>query len=252
MLKRTRANIAFATRSWIFDTFGFQSMVDRREMNELEDHMGFRGQIPEHRRFQLDFLKTQGLEPEHSFMEIGCGPMTGGLPLIGYLNAGNYVGVDVRQEVLNLSWQQVGKAGLSAKNPSLIISTAFGDDVLGQRKFDYILSFSVLYHELLDGWFATVAKRGGKAFANINDTIDSSTWLQFPFVKRTVENYREIAARHGLETQNFGPIEKLGFRLPGLEKDNPMLGFSRVRPAADASPVNASFGAQPVASRQSR
>jgi SAM-dependent methyltransferase len=228
MLNRTRANIAFGIRSWIFDNFGFQSMIERREMNLLEDHMGFRGQIPEHRRFQLDFLKTQGLKPHHSFLEIGCGPMTGGLPLIDYLDAGNYVGVDVRKEVLNLSWQQVGKAGLSAKNPSLIISNAFGNEVLGQRKFDYIMAFSVLFHlsdELLNDWFATVSQRGGTAFANVNDTIDSSTWLQFPFVKRTVDTYRDMAARHGLKTVDFGPIEKLGFKLSGIEKDNPLLSF---------------------------
>jgi len=230
MLKKTRANIAFGAKSKIFDMFNFQSMLDRREMNLLEDHMGFRGQIPEHRRFQLDFLKSQGLKPEHSFLEIGCGPMTGGLVLIDYLDSGNYVGIDVRPEVLNLSWQQVGKAGLAAKNPRLIISTRFGDDYLDDRKFDFVMSFSVLYHlsdEILDGWFSSVSRRIGTAFANVNTETEGSTWLQFPFVKRTVEDYVTMAAKHGLRTDNLGSIESLGFKLPGLERENPLLRFTR-------------------------
>ena len=217
MLKRTRANAAFAIRAWMFDRFGFQKMLDRREMNELEDHMGFRGQIPEHRRFQIDFLKSQGLKPQNTLLEIGCGPMTAGLPLIEYLEPDNYVGVDVRPEVLHLSWQQIGKAGLSAKNPRLITSSTFGDESLGDLVFDYILTFSVLFHlsdEILDRWFAMVAKRGGVAYANVNTTMDSSTWLQFPFLKRTVDTYQNMAAKHGLKTENLGTMEALGFKLP--------------------------------------
>lgn len=229
MLKRTRANIAYGLRGWVFDTFGFQSMIDRREMNELEDIMGFRGMIPEHRRFQLEFLKSQGLKPEHSLIEIGCGPLTAGLPLIEYLDPGNYVGVDVRPNALNPSWRQVGKAGLAGKNPLLIVSDSFGEESLGDRRFDYVLTFSVLFHlndQILDQWFAMVAKRGGVAYANVNTATESSTWLQFPFLKRDVETYRDAAARHGLKTEDMGTLEALGFRLPGEEKLNPLLRFS--------------------------
>jgi hypothetical protein len=230
MLKQTRANITFGLRGWAFDTFGLQKMLDRREMNQLEDHMGFRGQIPEHRRFQLDFLKSQGLKPQNTLMEVGCGPMTAGVPLIEYLEPGNYVGIDVRPEVLNLSWQQIGKAGLSAKNPRLIISSTFGTESLGDRAFDFILTFSVLYHlsdDILDRWLAMVARRGAVAYANINNTMDSSTWLQFPFLNRTVETYRAMAAQHGLRTEDLGTIEALGFKLSGAERLNPLLRFSR-------------------------
>ena len=73
-------------------------------------------------------LKLQGLRPEHQFLELGCGPLTAGIPLIEYLSPGHYVGVDIRSSVLNLGWREVGKAGLSGKNPRLICSKAFASD----------------------------------------------------------------------------------------------------------------------------
>ena len=65
----------------------------------------------EHRRFQMDFAERMGMTRRTRFIEVGCGPLTLGLPLIEFLDANCYVGIDVRPEVLNLSWQQIGKQG---------------------------------------------------------------------------------------------------------------------------------------------
>lgn len=230
MLKRTREKLLHGAQKWTFEAFNLRSMLDREETAVLERHMGFLGQIPEHRRFQIDFLRAEGLKPSHSLLEIGCGPMTGGLPIIDYLDAGRYVGVDVRPEVLNLSWREIGKAGLAAKNPQLLCSANFGDEALGARTFDYVLSFSVLYHladEILNGWLESVAKRAGVAYANVNVNVESSTWLQFPFLKRSLATYRDMAEKHALKTEELGTIESLGFKLPGEEKNNVMLRFTR-------------------------
>ena len=65
--------------------------------------MGFRGQFEKHRRFQMTFFRERGLVPSSRLLEIGCGPLTAGIPIIEYLEPGNYVGVDIRSSVLHLS-----------------------------------------------------------------------------------------------------------------------------------------------------
>jgi len=220
-------------KGFVFDRGGFQKMIDLREQHQLEDSMGFRGQWDEHRRFQFEMLKSRGVLPHHKFLELGCGPLTAGLPIIGYLDEGNYVGVDIRNSVLDMEWREVGKAKLSAKNPRLVCSSSFGGDHLGDQKFDFIFSFSVLYHlsdDVLDKYFVTVARRlarGGICLTNVNTHLPSDKWLEFPFVKRTIEDYRERASKHDLLTTSLGEIKDLGFRNLGTEKHNPLLKFER-------------------------
>ena len=193
--------------------------------------MGFRGQFDEHRRFQISLLKNQGLVPSNRLLEIGCGPLTAGIPIIEYLDAGNYVGVDVRTTVLDLSWKEVGKAGLSRNNPRLICSSSFGAAELGSQTFDFILSFSVLYHlndKILNKYFQAVRSRlntTGACLANVNTVHESSTWLEFPYLKRSIEAYVDLAAKNGLTTEPLGDLSELGFRLSGPERHNKMLMF---------------------------
>jgi len=234
LLRKTRQKIAYNLKSYIFDAAKFQAMLDLRENIRLEDSMGFRGQFEEHRRFQIALLKERGLLPSHRLLEIGCGPLTGGIPIIGYLEPGNYAGVDIRPSVLNMSWKEVGKAELSAKNPRLICSSSFGATELVGETYDFILSFSVLYHlsnEILASYFAAVRERlkpDGCCLANVNTQDESSTWLEFPFLKRNVEDYRQLAYACGLETTSLGEIKDLGFRLSGIEKHNKMLSFRAI------------------------
>src|SRR4051794_26028652 len=76
VLERTRHIWKRRIQGRLFDAAGMQALLDERERNTLEDHMGFRGQFPEHRRFQIDELKKLGLRPSNSVLEIGCGPLT--------------------------------------------------------------------------------------------------------------------------------------------------------------------------------
>ena len=197
--------------------------------------MGFRGQYDEHRRFQIAMLKHRGLLPHHRFLEIGCGPLTGAIPVIKYLDRGNFIGVDFRPSVLNIGWPEIGYAGLSEKNPRLICSTSFGREEIEQdKRFDFILSFSVLFHlsdELLPEYFRQVASRlkpTGAGSANINTTLDSSRWLEFPFLKRTTQDYIDVAARSNLSAHALGTIESLGFRQDGAERVNDLWNSSFV------------------------
>ncbi len=229
MLERTRKIWLRRAQQRLFDVAHIQDLLDEKERHTLEDHMGFRGQLLEHRRFQITELKKLGLVESSSVLEIGCGPLTAGLPVIEFLDPGGYVGVDVRSSVLDCAWQSIGKHGLSAKNPQLIRSDDFAAVELGNRRFDFIWSFSVLYHmsdDILDRYFAAVAKRIGRiAVANVQTYMDDSTWLEFPFLNRSIETYEATAAKHGLKTRELGTLAERGFLTDGEDSRNILLEF---------------------------
>ena len=234
MLDRTRARYVHKARLAVFRATGVQKALDEVELRTLESHMGFPGQWEEHRRFQLDFAQRMGLTPQTRFIEVGCGPLTLGIPLIEFLDANCYVGIDVRPEVLNLAWQQVGKHGLAGKNARLVISQSFGDRELpAGLKADMMWSFSVLYHltdALLDQLLHQVSRRlmpTGVYIANVNASQPESTWLQFPFNRRDVSFYGEVAERHGLKCEELGTMVSNGFRLDATEKTNVLLRFTK-------------------------
>ncbi len=145
------------------------------------------------------------------------------------LEPGNYTGVDVRGSVINLAYNEISRAGLADRNPRLIVSDNFAVTALGDETFDMIWSFSVLYHlsdELVEEWFANVKKRlapEGRYWANFNDGVDDSRWLEFPFLKRDVKFYEDLAEKNGLRLEVLGTIEDLGFKGQGVEKNNRMI-----------------------------
>lgn len=53
------------------------------------------------RRFQFDFLVCRGLVPDDHLLDLGCGTLRGGIPLIAYLDPGHYTGIDVRSEAID-------------------------------------------------------------------------------------------------------------------------------------------------------
>ena len=65
------------------------------------------------RRFQFDFLTSHGLAPEHRLLDIGCGTLRVGIPLIEYLDTGHYAGVEARAPVLKEGRRALAEAGWS-------------------------------------------------------------------------------------------------------------------------------------------
>lgn len=97
-------------------------------------------------QLQLDLLKKEGLTPDSKVLEFGCGCLHLGLPLIQYLNEGNYVGVDpnawLREETLK---DPESERWVTKKRATLLTRDDFDASHLGV-KFDCIFSHSVLSH----------------------------------------------------------------------------------------------------------
>ncbi len=169
------------------------------------------------RDFQFHYLKGAGLEPRHYLLDIGCGTLRGGIPLIRHLDEGHYHGIETRAEVLEEGRKELADAGLEGKNPTLIVAEDLRAVDLG-RTFDFIWAFSVLFHmtdEILDACLAMVAKHldAGSFHANVNigDRAERR-WQGFPVVFRSLEFYTEAAERNGMSVWDLGILRDFGHR----------------------------------------
>jgi len=116
-----------------------------RERHRLESLVGPAGYWDRLQMYQIGFLRRMGLKPDHSLLDIGCGPLQGGLAFIRYLRPTRYVGIDLREEAIKAGYLQIAKENLVAKNPFLIVSDNFGKTELGDREFDYFWASQVMY-----------------------------------------------------------------------------------------------------------
>ncbi len=168
------------------------------------------------RAFQIHFLQRMGLATDHRLLDLGCGTLRGGLPLIGFLARQNYTGIDVRADVVEEARRELAEAGLEQRHPTIEhVPTLEGLD-LGLH-FDFVWAFSVLMHledPELETALAFAARHlapRGRFFANVHlgdGTLGS--WSGFPVVARPLDWYAARAAAVGLRTESLGRLRELG------------------------------------------
>jgi SAM-dependent methyltransferase len=167
------------------------------------------------RDFQIKFLTGSNLEPEHYLLDIGCGTLRGGIPLISYLEKGHYFGIEARKEVLNEGRKELKEAGLEWKCPTLLFMPDIAQAHL-PRKFDFIWAFSVLIHMADDilnatlGFVSEHLSNTGVFYANIHIGEKDGKWQGFPKVWRSFEFYNEACSRSGLTVSDLGPLKNYG------------------------------------------
>jgi SAM-dependent methyltransferase len=168
------------------------------------------------RDFQIIFLKSRGLRPDNYLLDIGCGVLRGGIPIIQYLADGHYYGVEVRKAALEEGIRALREAGLESKRPNLCDIEKLSQVNLG-RRFDVVWAFSTLIHmddRVLDECFDFIGRHlapSGCFYGNMQIGDDTEgQWLHFPVVWRPLEFYEVAAQRHGLKLANLGPLRSLG------------------------------------------
>jgi len=99
-------------------------------------------------RLQFDFMVSQGLEPHHHLLDIGCGSLRGGVHFIGYLDSGNYFGIDSNQSLIDAGLSIESKVyGLEAKVRSENFSRTDNFDFsFLDMKIDFAIAQSVFTH----------------------------------------------------------------------------------------------------------
>lgn len=142
-------------------------------------------------RLQFDFMVAQGLKPPDVLLDIGCGSLRGGVHFIAYLDAGNYLGMDKEQELIDLGVEhELGDDVSRARRPELVASDSFEFERFTKRP-TFALAQSLFTHltwEHVDlclaklhafvpercRFFATFLERGPSAPANPRTDHDHS------------------------------------------------------------------------------
>jgi SAM-dependent methyltransferase len=185
-------------------------------------------------RFQSEFLIAHGLRADQRLLDIGCGTLRGGIPLIEYLDAGHYFGIEAREEALKEARAALAEAGLQDKSPTLIHS-ADPVSVSLREKIQVAWAFSVLIHmedaivEACLDLVARVLDDDGVFYANvILGDGPRAQWREFPVVPRPQAFYEGLAARHALDFSVMGPLKTLGYPKDSEGGNGIMLRFARV------------------------
>ena len=99
-------------------------------------------------KLQFDFMLENGLLPDHTFLDIGCGSFRGGRHFINYLNREKYYGLDISNHLINEGINnELVPSGLDLKlhMNALKVSDQFDIQQFGIN-FDYALAFSLFTH----------------------------------------------------------------------------------------------------------
>lgn len=124
-------------------------------------------------QIQFELLKKSGCTPGSYVLDVGCGCLHAGVPLMGFLEAGHYAGIDPNEWLRDKAMKKPGVAELVAsKQPAFLSNEEFDASQLGM-KFDFIFAHSVLSHAAhwqLDQFLsnsAAVLSPDGKILASI-------------------------------------------------------------------------------------
>jgi SAM-dependent methyltransferase len=166
--------------------------------------------------FQIKFLKDQGLKEDDVFLDIGCGTLRGGIPIMKFLNAGNYYGVDIRENAIEEAKNELREEKLTQKIGDLILFDKFENLQINTR-FNKMLAFSVLIHlsdDILYECLKFVKNNltdGGVLYANVNiGDNDQGSWLEFPVMFKTLDFYKSTCDKLGLKFDVLGELRELG------------------------------------------
>ena len=90
---------------------------------------------------QIKFLLEHGLKQDHYLLDLGCGVLRGGIPIINYLEKSHYYGIEKDPKRLEEGSTELRESNLTHKTPILSIDYTNID-----LKFDYVWSFQVFIH----------------------------------------------------------------------------------------------------------
>lgn len=154
-------------------------MSHRSQVGGMWDEIG---------KLQFSFMVSQGLQPHHKLLDIGCGCLRGGVHFIEYLDSGNYYGLDKDDKLLAAGMDEVIKAGIDPEKKYYLkrdqffsFNTAF-NSLLDEGSIDYAIAQSLFTHLNLNEILLClvnvrrVLKENGKLFATFFNCQSIVDW----------------------------------------------------------------------------
>ncbi len=145
----------------------------------------------------LKFLIEEGLERESLVLEIGCGCLSAGAPLIRWLEPGCYVGIEPNGWLVEAALAEM--ADLEERMPRFLWRSDFDASSEG-RQFDFVFAHSVLSHAAywqLQMFLAATAsslRRGGVALASYRLADEDSGADDWTYPDNTFFSWPSIQA----------------------------------------------------------
>jgi len=96
--------------------------------------------------YHVNYLKRYGLKSNHIVLDFGCGFGRTGIPLVQYLEPGNYIGVEISKERLRLAEEWTELESLQPKQPRWLLEFDNSLSYLEDGDIDVIWAQSVLTH----------------------------------------------------------------------------------------------------------
>jgi SAM-dependent methyltransferase len=206
-------------RHWRRHLYGLRLYVPGwRRRHQLEKMVGPLGFWDQLQQYQLRVVTELGLSPGHALLDIGCGPLQGGIAFIRYLKAGRYVGVDHNRAAIQTGHEEISRLNLWSKDPRLIVSQNFGDEQLGSAEFNFIWLSQVMYYfdeQKMLSLFAMAERRlrpGGVMAADIFGPASDRSFLRAPLPPAHTASSLDLLARScGLRVVELGPLSQFGY-----------------------------------------
>jgi len=123
--------------------YGRQLLPEEIEADEHREFVG--GLWDELGLLQFEFLRSQGLQPHHRLIDVGCGALRGGIHFIRYLEPGGYHGIDVNASLIAAGERELKRAQLDGKGARLLVTNRFELGSFG-TSFDFALAVSLFTH----------------------------------------------------------------------------------------------------------
>jgi ubiquinone/menaquinone biosynthesis C-methylase UbiE len=123
----------------------YSRVVDDNALRDPNRAIG--SDSPEHwlslGEMQFKYLLEYGLQPQHDFLEIGCGNLRLGWRVIQYLEPGRYVGLDISAKILDSARCKLDEYQLQGQRPSLFLVRDACYDFLPADTFDCAYAHAV-------------------------------------------------------------------------------------------------------------
>ena len=197
------------------------SIIDPKQKRHA--HVGAPELYKKSRDFQIKFLKVMRLMPEDYLLDIGCGTLVGGIPIINYLEKSHYYGIETRPDVLEEARKELLASKLTHKMPVLLSEDISSVNL--DKKFNFVWAYAVLIHlknEILEDCFAFVSShlsKQGKFYASVNiGNKKDDSWKGFPVVWRTLDFYKKVGSSYGLTVQDIGSRQEFGLAYPDNQR----------------------------------
>jgi SAM-dependent methyltransferase len=96
--------------------------------------------------YHLSYMQRRGLQPRSRVLDFGCGFGRSAIPLLRFLEAGNYTGAEISAERIRIAREWVDKEGLADKKPSFIVTKDLELGYLPDGSIDFFWAQAVISH----------------------------------------------------------------------------------------------------------